>query len=144
MVVLGGGSFGTAMAAHVANKKTQMEVSMLVRDPAVCQSINENHCNWWGVSFIFSILWIMSRFTIIWWWYSWSLIDLRTLSIFTVLRTYFPERKLPENVIATADARTALLGADYCLHAVPMQAFQVVLLCWWLLHSKMWLIFPFC
>ncbi|KAK6228728.1 hypothetical protein SCA6_001068 [Theobroma cacao] len=35
VVVLGGGSFGTAMAAHVANKKTQMEVSMLVRDPAV-------------------------------------------------------------------------------------------------------------
>ncbi|WRX11762.1 Glycerol-3-phosphate dehydrogenase [Theobroma cacao] len=38
--------------------------------------------------------------------------------------TYFPEHKLTENVIATADARTALLGADYCLHAVPMQAFQ--------------------
>lgn len=45
MVVLGGGSFGTAMAAHVANRKAEMEVNMLVRDPAVCQSINENHCN---------------------------------------------------------------------------------------------------
>ncbi|WRX11471.1 Glycerol-3-phosphate dehydrogenase [Theobroma cacao] len=84
VVVLGGGSFGTAMAAHVANRKTQMEVSMLVRDPAVCQSINENHCNC----------------------------------------KYFPEHKLPENVIATTDARTALLGADYCLHAVPVQVFQ--------------------
>ncbi|TYJ38323.1 hypothetical protein E1A91_A05G436200v1 [Gossypium mustelinum] len=62
VVVLGGGSFGTAMAAHVANRKAQMEVSMLVRDPA-----------------------------------------------------------LPENVTATSDAKTALLGADYCLHAVPVQ-----------------------
>lgn len=46
MVVLGGGSFGTAMAAHVANRKAELEVNMLVRDPQVCLSINENHCNW--------------------------------------------------------------------------------------------------
>ncbi|KAE8714724.1 Glycerol-3-phosphate dehydrogenase 2 [Hibiscus syriacus] len=72
VVVLGGGSFGTAMAAHIANRKDQMEVSILVRDPAVC-------------------------------------------------RKYFPDHKLPENVIATSDARTALLRADYCLHAVPVQ-----------------------
>lgn len=44
--MLGGGSFGTAMAAHVANRKAQLEVYMLVRDLAVCQSINEKHCNW--------------------------------------------------------------------------------------------------
>ncbi|MBA0571588.1 hypothetical protein Golob_001972 [Gossypium lobatum] len=69
------------MAAHVANRKAQMEVSMLVRDPAVCRSINENHFNY----------------------------------------KYFPEHKLPENVTATSDAKTALLGADYCLHAVPVQ-----------------------
>ncbi|KAK3230545.1 hypothetical protein Dsin_002426 [Dipteronia sinensis] len=81
VVVLGGGSFGTAMAAHAANKKNQLEVYMLVRDPLVCQSINETHCN--------------SR--------------------------YFPEHKLPENVIATTDAKVALLDADYCLHAVPVQ-----------------------
>ncbi|KAJ0045796.1 hypothetical protein Pint_06674 [Pistacia integerrima] len=81
VVVLGGGSFGTAMAAHVANRKAQLEVYMLVRDPIVCQSINENHCNF----------------------------------------RYFPEHKLPENVIATTDAKTALLGSDYCLHAVPVQ-----------------------
>jgi len=43
--VLGGGSFGTAMAAHVANRKDQLEVVMLVRDPEVCSSINESHCN---------------------------------------------------------------------------------------------------
>ena len=46
MVVLGGGSFGTAMAAHIAAKKAQLEVNMLVRDPQVCQSINEDHYNW--------------------------------------------------------------------------------------------------
>ncbi|KAK9282919.1 hypothetical protein L1049_011144 [Liquidambar formosana] len=81
VVVLGGGSFGTAMAAHVADRKAQLEVHMLVRDPHICQSINETHCNW----------------------------------------KYFPEHKLPENVIATTDAKGALLGADYCLHAVPVQ-----------------------
>lgn len=46
VVVLGGGSFGTAMAAHVADRKAQLEVNMLVRDVEVCQSINENHLNW--------------------------------------------------------------------------------------------------
>ncbi|KAF3334669.1 glycerol-3-phosphate dehydrogenase [Carex littledalei] len=45
VVVLGGGSFGTAMAAHVASKKSEMEVSMLLRDDHVCQSINETHIN---------------------------------------------------------------------------------------------------
>jgi glycerol-3-phosphate dehydrogenase len=34
---------------------------------------------------------------------------------------YFPEHRLPENVIATTDAKAAFLGADYCLHAVPVQ-----------------------
>ncbi|KAL8552358.1 hypothetical protein ACS0TY_001161 [Phlomoides rotata] len=81
VVVLGGGSFGTAMAAHVANKKAQLEVNMLVRDPKVCQSINENHYNC----------------------------------------KYFPEHKLPENIIATTDAKAALQGADFCFHAVPVQ-----------------------
>ncbi|KAF4380080.1 hypothetical protein F8388_018204 [Cannabis sativa] len=81
IVVLGGGSFGTAMAAHVAERKSQLEVNMLVRDPQVCQSINENHYNC----------------------------------------KYFPKHKLPENLIATTDAKVALLGADYCLHAVPVQ-----------------------
>ncbi|XP_071723252.1 glycerol-3-phosphate dehydrogenase [NAD(+)] 2, chloroplastic-like [Rutidosis leptorrhynchoides] len=81
VVVLGGGSFGTAMAAHVANRKPELQVHMLIRDPLVCQSINDNHCNC----------------------------------------KYFPQHKLPENVLATTDAKAALLGADYCLHAVPVQ-----------------------
>lgn len=46
--------------------------------------------------------------------------------MFSVLSKYFPEHKLPENVTATSDAKTALLGADYCLHAVPVQVFQAV------------------
>ncbi|KAL8199779.1 hypothetical protein R6Q57_013347 [Mikania cordata] len=81
VVVLGGGSFGTAMASHVAGRKEQMEVNILVRDPQICQSINEKHCNC----------------------------------------KYFPEHKLPENVIATMDAKTAFTGANFCLHAVPVQ-----------------------
>lgn len=79
--MLGGGSFGTAMAAHVAYRKSSLEVQMLLRDPLLCQSINENHCNC----------------------------------------KYFPEHKLPDNVIATTDAKAALLDADFCLHAVPVQ-----------------------
>ncbi|XP_060181638.1 glycerol-3-phosphate dehydrogenase [NAD(+)] 2, chloroplastic isoform X1 [Lycium barbarum] len=81
IVVLGGGSFGTAMAAHVATRKSQLEVNMLVRDPQVCRTINEEHHNC----------------------------------------KYFPQYKLPENVIATTDAKAALLGADFCFHAVPVQ-----------------------
>ncbi|KAL6980849.1 Threonine aldolase [Sarracenia purpurea var. burkii] len=81
VVVLGGGSFGTAMAAHVADRKSQLEVKMLVRDPQVCQSINEKHCNF----------------------------------------KYFPGHNLPENVSATTDFKAALLNADFCLHAVPVQ-----------------------
>lgn len=43
--MLGGGSFGTAMAAHLADRKAELEVNMFIRDPQVCQSINESHCN---------------------------------------------------------------------------------------------------
>uniref|UniRef100_A0A0E0LIN3 Glycerol-3-phosphate dehydrogenase [NAD(+)] n=1 Tax=Oryza punctata TaxID=4537 RepID=A0A0E0LIN3_ORYPU len=46
VVVLGGGSFGTAMAAQVAAKKADLEVSMLLRDDLVCRSINHSHINW--------------------------------------------------------------------------------------------------
>ncbi|WVZ62490.1 hypothetical protein U9M48_012238 [Paspalum notatum var. saurae] len=45
VVVLGGGSFGTAMAAHVAAKKADLEVAMLLRDDLVCRSINHRHTN---------------------------------------------------------------------------------------------------
>jgi isopentenyl phosphate kinase len=46
VVVLGGGSFGTAVAAHVAAKKADLEVAMLLRDDLVCRSINNTHINW--------------------------------------------------------------------------------------------------
>ncbi|XP_004146469.1 glycerol-3-phosphate dehydrogenase [NAD(+)] 2, chloroplastic isoform X1 [Cucumis sativus] len=81
VAVLGGGSFGTAMAAHIAGRKPQLEVNMLLRDLLVCQSINDGHYN----------------------------------------SKYFPKHKLPINVIATTDAKAALLGADFCFHAVPVQ-----------------------
>lgn len=51
-----------------------------------------------------------------------------------VTSKYFPEHKLPENVIATTDAKAALLDADYCLHAVPVQVLTTFefsfLFCW--------------
>ncbi|XP_068644250.1 glycerol-3-phosphate dehydrogenase [NAD(+)] 2, chloroplastic-like isoform X2 [Aristolochia californica] len=81
VVVLGGGSFGTAMAAHVAGNKAEMEVNMVVRDSYICHSINQSHINC----------------------------------------KYFPDQKLPGNVTATTDAKAALVGADFCLHAVPVQ-----------------------
>lgn len=41
-----------------------------------------------------------------------------------LLSKYFPKHKLPINVIATTDAKAALLGADFCFHAVPVQVFH--------------------
>jgi len=41
------------MAAHVARRKEGLEVNMLVRDSFVCQSINENHHNWYFIAFDF-------------------------------------------------------------------------------------------
>ena len=46
VMVLGGGSFETAMAAHVAANKGDLEVAMLLRDDLVCRSINNTHINW--------------------------------------------------------------------------------------------------
>lgn len=40
------------MAAHVAERKAELEVSMLVRDPQVCSSINDNHRNGWVISLL--------------------------------------------------------------------------------------------
>ena len=41
-----------------------------------------------------------------------------------IFSKYFPGHKLPINVIATTDAKAALLGADFCFHAVPVQVFH--------------------
>lgn len=45
VVVFGGGSFGTAIAAALARQKPDLVVSMWLRDEAVCAAINEQHCN---------------------------------------------------------------------------------------------------
>jgi hypothetical protein len=45
VVVLGGGSFGTAMAVLLARNKADMNVTLLLRDEHVCESINERHVN---------------------------------------------------------------------------------------------------
>ncbi|XP_024397624.1 glycerol-3-phosphate dehydrogenase [NAD(+)] 2, chloroplastic [Physcomitrium patens] len=45
IVVLGGGSFGTAMAVLLARNKADMNVTLLLRDHAICQAINDHHMN---------------------------------------------------------------------------------------------------
>ncbi|KAK9812373.1 hypothetical protein WJX73_005748 [Symbiochloris irregularis] len=81
VVVFGGGSFGTAMAVSLARQKKDLNVTMLLRDPYICKSINTAHQN--------------SR--------------------------YLQGYKLPSNVVATTAAQEAIEGAQYALHAVPVQ-----------------------
>jgi glycerol-3-phosphate dehydrogenase (NAD+) len=81
VAILGGGSFGTAMATLLARNKPSLDLVMLVRDPASVMSINERHCN----------------------------------------AKYLPSHTLPPNVRATSDAAEALTGADYIVHAIPVQ-----------------------
>ena len=45
VVVFGGGSFGTAMAAVLARQKAGLRVVLLLRDPYTCHSINHEHQN---------------------------------------------------------------------------------------------------
>ncbi|KAG0562818.1 hypothetical protein KC19_9G173600 [Ceratodon purpureus] len=45
VVVLGGGSFGTAMAVLLARNKAEMNVTLLLRDQKICQAINDHHMN---------------------------------------------------------------------------------------------------
>jgi hypothetical protein len=45
VVVFGGGSFGTAMGAALARQKADLEVVLLLRDPYLCQDINQRHSN---------------------------------------------------------------------------------------------------
>lgn len=45
VAVFGGGSFGTAMAACLANQKKDMDVILLLRDQGLCDDINLGHCN---------------------------------------------------------------------------------------------------
>lgn len=45
VAVFGGGSFGTAMAVALARQKADLDVRMLLRDPALCADINSKHEN---------------------------------------------------------------------------------------------------
>lgn len=81
IVVFGGGSFGTAIAAALARKKPELNVTLLLRDPYVCQDINRTHRN----------------------------------------TKYLQEFELPHNVRATTAAAEAITGAQYAVHAVPVQ-----------------------
>ena len=43
--MIGGGSFGTAMAVLLARNKAEMQVSLLLRDSSLSESINNDHIN---------------------------------------------------------------------------------------------------
>ena len=45
VVVFGGGSFGTAMGCALARKKPTLDVVLLLRDAALCESVNRHHLN---------------------------------------------------------------------------------------------------
>ena len=45
VAVFGCGSFGTAMAVALARQKADLDVCMLLRDPALCADINSKHEN---------------------------------------------------------------------------------------------------
>ena len=45
VVVFGGGSFGTAMGVALARQKASLQVTLLLRDPYVCNDINTQHVN---------------------------------------------------------------------------------------------------
>ncbi|BDA41583.1 Glycerol-3-phosphate dehydrogenase [NAD(P)+] [Coccomyxa sp. Obi] len=81
VVVFGGGSFGTAMACALARQKSDLNVTLLLRDPYVCKGINEQHVN----------------------------------------TRYLKEYVLPSNVVATTSSLEAIQGAQYAIHAVPVQ-----------------------
>ena len=81
--VMGGGSFGTAMATLLArNKEEGLDVVILVRSQQDADAINDTHRN----------------------------------------AKYLPQYELPKSVRATVDPAEALAGADFIIHAVPVQS----------------------
>lgn len=45
VVVFGGGSFGTAMGTAMARQRVDLQVTLLLRDPYICNDITINHVN---------------------------------------------------------------------------------------------------
>ncbi len=45
IAILGGGSFGTAMGVLLARNKADLDVCLLLRNPEICESINEDNMN---------------------------------------------------------------------------------------------------
>jgi glycerol-3-phosphate dehydrogenase (NAD+) len=88
IVVFGGGSFGTALGAALANQKDTMEVVLLLRDVGLCEDINLRRRN----------------------------------------TRYLPDYELPSNIRATTDAKEAILGAQFAVHAVPVQSTRAFLI----------------
>lgn len=45
VVVFGGGSFGTAMGTALARQRGDLQVTLLLRDPYICNDITVKHIN---------------------------------------------------------------------------------------------------
>ena len=45
VVVFGGGSFGTAMGTALARQRGDLQVTLLLRDPYICNDITVKHVN---------------------------------------------------------------------------------------------------
>ena len=125
VVVFGGGSFGTAMACALARQKGQLNVTLLLRDPYVCKDINERHVN--------SRYLKVARFHLTCMLaayphcqiclgsspsYAQQLIDfVKAAELMCCMQEY----TLPINVVATTSFVEAIQGAQYAIHAVPVQ-----------------------
>ena len=87
VAVMGGGSFGTAMATLLARNKDTLDVVILVRSQADADAINDTHRN----------------------------------------AKYLPEYELPPQIHATVNPAEALGGADFIVHAIPVQSSKTFL-----------------
>ena len=81
VAIMGGGSFGTAMATLLARNKADLDVVILMRNEDDARALNEEHRN----------------------------------------VKYLPKYSLPVNIRASTDAKEALAGCDFIIHAVPVQ-----------------------
>lgn len=120
VVIFGGGSFGTAVGAALARQKADLDVTMLLRDPYVCQDINTVHRNrrYLDVSVEADRCVHSGAFTV-----TLPFLVPSLPGIFTdvCVASETQEFTLPSNVRATTSVAEALADAQFAVHAVPVQ-----------------------
>ena len=108
------------MACALARQKGQLNVTLLLRDPYVCKDINERHVNPRYLKVRYLLCHEFSG--------ACGSCHLQpmpdTSNLYTIwyeLQCYMQEYTLPNNVIATTSFVEAIQGAQYAIHAVPVQ-----------------------